>query len=62
MSFDIQAALKLYFEEQAAELQLHTIPAGQTQVIAIPAIGIHVKINGVQVRFDIDGIQVKRAE
>lgn len=62
MSFNLGDALKLYLEEQAAELQLHNIPAGETQVITIPAIGIHVKINGQQVRFDITGIQAKRAE
>lgn len=62
MSFDLRAALQLYLEEQAAELQLHTLTPGQESVITIPAIGIHVKVDGKQVRFDIKGLDVKRAE
>ena len=62
MSFDLRAALQLYLEEQAAELQMHSLKPGEEQVIVIPAIGIHVKIDGQQVRFDIKGLDVKRAE
>ena len=62
MSFDLRAALQLYLEEQAAELQMHSLKPGGEQVIGIPAIGIHVTIDGKQTRFDIKGLDVRRAE
>ena len=62
MALNLGDALRLYLEEQAAELQMHSLKPGEEQVIAIPAIGIHIKIDGQPVRFDIRGLDVKRAE
>ncbi len=61
MKIDFQTALKLYVEEQMAEAQLHAIPAGGEQVVTIHSIALHIQVGGKSVRFDLTGLQFKRA-